>query len=230
MSHYPVTFGTSTGYDDWNYYILTGGILSEVYGFEDSTAGNPSTSNAPGWSKQSAWNYGQLGTNAGPSDEPSFPYVYGTNLNGNYANNQNSLLTSPTYDIPNDGLAYVTFDKWICTENSWDAVGLQIQVNGGSWNYFDPQIPGWYDGSPGYSGNQMYGHDAWMGGDCNQQEFENRQAPLSSYAGDELRFRFRLSTDTSVTYQGAYIDNFGILTANYGACLLYTSPSPRDPE
>ena len=69
-------------------------------------------------------------------------------LNGNYANNQNSLLTSPTYDIPNDGLAYLTFDKWICTENSWDAVGLQIQVNGGSWNYFDPQIPGWYDGSP----------------------------------------------------------------------------------
>ena len=217
MTHYGTGIGTSIGYDDWNYYILTGGVLEEIFGFEDSTASNPTTSNAPGWSKQSAWNYGQLGTNAGPDDEPSFPYVYGTNLNGNYANNQNSLLTSPTYDIPNDGLAYLTFDKWICTENSWDAVGLQIQVNGGSWNYFDPQIPGWYDGSPGYSGNQMYGHDAWMSGDCNQDDFENRQAPLSSYAGDELRFRFRLSTDTSVTYQGAYIDNFGILIANYGA-------------
>ena len=217
MTHYGTGIGTSVGYDDWNYYILTGGVLEEIFGFEDSTASNPSTSNAPGWSKQSAWNYGQLGTNAGPDDEPSFPYVYGTNLNGNYANNQNSLLTSPTYDIPNDGSAYLTFDKWICTENSWDAVGLQIQVNGGSWNYFDPQIPGWYDGSPGYSGNQMYGHDAWMSGDCNQDDFENRQAPLSSYAGDELRFRFRLSTDTSVTYQGAYIDNFGILIANYGA-------------
>jgi len=217
MTHYGTGIGTSVGYDDWNYYILTGGVLEEIFGFEDSTASNPSTSNAPGWSKQSAWNYGQLGTNAGPDDEPSFPYVYGTNLNGNYANNQNSLLTSPTYDIPNDGSAFLTFDKWICTENSWDAVGLQIQVNGGSWNYFDPQIPGWYDGSPGYSGNQMYGHDAWMSGDCNQDDFENRQAPLSSYAGDELRFRFRLSTDTSVTYQGAYIDNFGILIANYGA-------------
>ena len=217
MSHYGTGIGTSVGYDDWNYYIFNGGELEEKFGFEDSTASNPSTSNAPGWSKQSAWNYGQLGSSAGPSDEPSFPYVYGTNLNGVYGNNQNSLLTSPTYEIPSDGLAYVTFDKWICTENSWDAVGLQIQVNGGSWSYFDPQIPGWYDGSPGFSGNQMYGHDAWMGGDCNQDEFENRQAPLSNYAGDELRFRFRLSTDSSVTYQGAYIDNFGILTANYGS-------------
>ena len=217
MYHYGTNVGTlAAGYDDWSYYTLTGGIMDQIFGFEDSTASSPSSNNAIGWSKQSAWSYGQLGSAAGPTDEPSFPYLYGTNLNGNYANSQNSLLTSPTYDIPNDGLAYVTFDKWICTENSWDAIGLQIQVNGGSWSYFDPQIAGWYDGSPGYSGNQMYGHDAWMGGDCGQTNFENRQAPLSSYAGDEVRFRFRLSTDTSVTYQGGYIDNFGILIANYG--------------
>jgi hypothetical protein len=198
--------------------------MEELFNFEDSSASNPATNNAPGWSKGSAWAYGQLGSAAGPTDEPSFPYLYGTNLNGNYANNQNSLLTSPTYDIPNDGLAYVTFDKWVCTENSWDAVGLQIQVNGGSWSYFDPQIPGWYDGSPGYSGNQMYGNDAWMSGDCGQTNFENRQAPLSSYSGDEVRFRFRLSTDTSVTYQGGYIDNFGILISNYGQGGYWVSP------
>ena len=217
MYHYGTNVGTlAAGYDDWSYYVLNGGVMEQIFGFEDSSASDPVASNAIGWSKQSAWNYGQLGSSAGPTSEPSFPYVYGTNLNGVYSNNQNSLLTSPTYEIPNDGLAYVTFDKWICTENSWDAVGLQIQVNGGSWSYFDPQIPGWYDGSPGYSGNQMYGNDAWMGGDCGQTNFENRQAPLSSYAGDEVRFRFRLSTDTTVQYQGAYIDNFGILIANYG--------------
>jgi hypothetical protein len=182
MFHYAV----STGFDDWAYYNLNFGSMEELFNFEDSSASNPATNNAPGWSKGSAWAYGQLGSAAGPTDEPSFPYLYGTNLNGNYANNQNSLLTSPTYDIPNDGLAYVTFDKWVCTENSWDAVGLQIQVNGGSWSYFDPQIPGWYDGSPGYSGNQMYGNDAWMSGDCGQTNFENRQAPLSSYSGTKL--------------------------------------------
>ncbi len=217
MFHYGTTVGASTGsYDDWGYYTLTGGEMEERFDFEDSTASNPSTGNAPGWTKQSAWQYGQLGSGAGPTQEPSFPYVYGTNLGGSYSNNQNSLLTSPTYEIPSDGLAYLTFDKWVCTENYWDAVGLQIKVNSGSWNYFDPQIPGWYDGSPGYSGNQMYGHDAWMGGDCGQTNFENRQAPLAAYAGDDIRFRFRLSTDSSVTYQGGYVDNFGILIANYG--------------
>lgn len=220
MFHYAV----SPYYDDWAYYSLNFGSMEELFNFEDSTASNPETNNAPGWSKGSAWNYGQLGAGAGPTDEPSFPYLYGTNLNGNYANNQNSLLTSPAYEIPNDGLAYVTFDKWVCTENYWDAVGLEIQVNGGSWSYFDPQIPGWYDGSPGYSGNQMYGNDAWMNGDCGQTNFENRQAPLSSYSGDEVRFRFRLSTDTSVTYQGGYIDNFGILISNYGQGGYWVSP------
>ena len=217
MFHYGTNVGVlAAGYDDWSYYTLTGGELDEQFGFEDSTASSPTTSNAAGWSKQSAWNYGQLGSSAGPANEPSFPYVYGTNLQGSYGNNQNSLLTSPTYDIPSEGLAYLTFDKWVCTENYWDAVGLQIKVNSGSWSYFDPQIPGWYDGAPGYSGNQMYGHDAWMGGDCGQTDFENRQASLSNYAGDEVRFRFRLSTDSSVTYQGGYVDNFGILIANYG--------------
>ncbi|MGB0622763.1 MAG: DUF7151 family protein [Candidatus Thalassarchaeaceae archaeon] len=214
MTHYGTGIGTSIGYDDWNYYILTGGVLEEIFGFEDSTASNPTSSNAPGWSKQSAWNYGQLGTNAGPDDEPSFPYVYGTNLNGNYGNGQNSFLTSPTYSIPTDGLAYVTFDKWICTENNWDAIALQFKVNGGSWNYFDPQIPGWYDGNPSYISSIS---DAWMNGDCNQDYFENRKAPLSNYAGDDLRFRFQLYSDSSVTYQGGYIDNFGILIANYGS-------------
>jgi len=121
-------------------------------------------------------------------------------------------------NIPNDGLAYLTFDKWICTENSWDAVGLQIQVNGGSWNYFDPQIPGWYDGSPGYSGNQMYGDDAWMNGDCGQTDFENRQAPLSSYAGDTVKIQIpSIYRYFSVHVSRGYIDNFGILIANYGA-------------
>ena len=144
--------------------------MENIFGFEDSTASNPSTSNAEGWTKQSAWNYGQLGSNAGPSNEPSFPYVYGTNLNGNYGNGVNSMLTSPTYSIPNDGQAYLRFDKWICTENNFDAIALQFKVNGGSWNYFDPQIPGWYDGNPSYISSITNG---WMAGDCNQDYFED---------------------------------------------------------
>ena len=221
MSHYSV----NNGYDDWAYYTLIFGSMEELFNFEDSTASDPTSSNAPGWSKGTGWGYGQLGSAAGPSDPPSFPYVYGTNLNGNYANNLGSYLTSPTYEIPTDGLAYLTFDKWVCTETYWDAVGLMIKVNNGAWNYFDPQIPGWYDGSPGYTGNSMSGSDAWMNGDCGQTNFENRIAPLSSYSGDTLRFRFHIDTDTSVQYQGGYFDNFGILISNYGEGGYWLSPS-----
>ena len=35
MNHYPVTFGTIVGYDDWSYYTLTGGVLEEIFGFEE---------------------------------------------------------------------------------------------------------------------------------------------------------------------------------------------------
>ena len=220
MAHYGLN-----GFDDWTYYTWNFGSMEELFNFEDSTASDPTTNNAPGWTKGTGWGYGQLGSSAGPSDAPSFPYVYGTNLNGNYGNNANSYLTSPTYEIPNDGLAYVTFDKWVCTESYWDSVGLMIKVNNGAWDYFDPQIATWYDGSPGYSGNAMYGEDVWMNGDCGQSDFENRIAPLSAYAGDTLRFRFHIWTDSSVQYQGGYVDNFGILISNYGEGGYWLSPS-----
>ena len=70
----------------------------------------------------------------------------------------------------------------------------------------------------------MYGENAWMGGDCNQPEFENRQASLSQYAGDTVKFRFRLDTDSSVTHEGGYIDDFGILIPNYSQPGAWTSP------
>jgi hypothetical protein len=202
-------------------------------GFEDSTASDPATTNAAGWSKSGSsgacgWQYGQLGSASGAgTQEPSFPYLYGTNLNGNYCNSADAYVKSPVYSIPSNGSTQLTFDKWVCTENYWDAVGLYIKVNNGGWQYFDPGIAGWYDGSVGYSGNAMYGNNAWMSGDCgNGGVFETLVAPLDAYAGDDLRFRFRIDTDTSVnSYGGGYIDNFGILLANYGEGGAWLSPS-----
>ena len=226
MSHYGTSVsGTTAGIDDWQYHIFSAGIMSDQLGFEDVTASDPSQNNADGWTRSgAAWEYGQLGIAAGPTNEPSFPYVYGTNLDGSYSNNANAFVISPTYSIPADGSAYLTFDKWVCTENYWDAVGMYIKVNNAPWQYFDPGLPGWYDGTPGYSGNAMYGNDVWMGGDCGQSDFENRMAPLDSYAGSNVKFRFQISTDSSVIYQGGYIDNFGVTVANYGQGGHWLSP------
>jgi len=229
MFHY----GVNQGVDQWTHYIWTRGVQSVQMGFEDSTASDPATSNSAGWSKSGStgtcgWQYGQLGSASGAgTQEPSFPYLYGTNLNGNYCNGADAYVKSPVYSIPSNGSTQLTFDKWVCTENYWDAVGLYFKVNNGGWQYFDPGIAGWYDGSVGYSGNAMYGNNAWMSGDCNNGGiFETLVAPLDAYAGDDLRFRFRIDTDTSVnSYGGGYIDNFGILLANYGEGGAWLSPS-----
>ena len=233
MFHYGATMNSGTaGSDQWVHYIWTRGTQSVSMGFEDSTASDPTTNNAAGWSKSGStgscgWQYGQLGSSSGAgSQEPSFPYLYGTNLNGVYCNNADAYVISPTFSIPANGSTHLTFDKWICTENYWDAIGLYIKVNNGGWQYFDPGIAGWYDGSVGYSGNAMYGNNAWMSGDCNNGGiFETLVAPLDSYAGDDLKFRFRIDTDSSVQYAGGYIDNFGVLLANYGEGGAWLSPS-----
>ena len=225
--------GASTT-NQWGHHIFTTGGQYQSLSFEDSGANAPTVSDASGWSRNPSssstaignkWALGQLGPNAGPStQEPSFPYVYGTNLNGDYGNQADAYLISPSYSIPAGSSATLTFNKWVCTENYWDAVGLYIKVNSGAWTYFDPGIANWYDGSVGYSGNSMFGNNAWMSGDCNQDEFENRQASLSQYAGDTVKFRFRLDTDFSVTYEGGYIDDFGILIPNYSQPGAWMSP------
>ena len=233
MSDYLATQPSGTAVaNEWAHYMFATGDIYESLGFEDSGANSPTVNDADGWSRNPSsgsntnkWSLGQLGSAAGPSTmEPSFPYVYGVNMNGNYGNQVDAYLTSPSYDIPANSSATLTFEKWVCTENYWDAIGLYIKVNNGGWQYFDPGLTGWYDGSVGYSGNGMYGNDAWMSGDCAQDEFENRQASLSQYAGDTVKFRFRIYTDFSVTYEGGYIDDFGILIPNYSAGGAWTSP------
>jgi hypothetical protein len=64
-----------------------------------------------------------------------------------------------------------------------------------------------------------------MAGDCGQTNFENRLAPLSSYSGDTLKFRFHAWSDSIINYQGGYFDNFGILVSNYGQGGHWLSPS-----
>ena len=217
--------------DEWGHIQL--GMVLQILDFEDSVANAPTVSDADGWSRDPSsgsvgrrWTLGQLGTAAGPDTvEPSFPYVYGTNLNGTAGTSTNARLISPTYDIPANTSATLTFEKWICTQVYYNALGLYISVNNGSWQYFDPGIAGWYDGEVVYKDNALHGKHAWMDGDCYQDGFENRRAPLSQYAGDTVRFRFRLTTASFSAYgKGGYIDDFGVLNPNYSSPGTWTSP------
>ena len=222
-----------TDSDEWGHHIVPRGAVLQILDFEDSVVNESTVSDADGWSRDPSsgsvgkrWTLGQLGTAAGPDTvEPSFPYVYGTNLNGLYDDNADASLISPTYDIPANTSATLTFEKWICMRFDHDALGLYISVNNGSWQYFDPGIAGWYDGEVGSMSNALYGEPAWLDGDCYQDGFENRRAPLSQYAGDTVQFRFRLATASfSANFEGGYIDDFGVLNPNYSSPGTWTSP------
>ena len=58
-----------------------------------------------------------------------------------------------------------------------------------------------------------------------------REAPLDQWSGEQMQFRFQFSSDTccqnggSETYEGFYVDDFGILIPNYSSNGSWTSPS-----
>lgn len=225
------------------------GGLSISIGFEDSTVGSPSVSDAPGWSRSSSMNSGSCGTgaysdekrckftldkvgsNSGPSATTSFPYLYGLGFTGNYYNTvTDASLISPEYVIPQNSNPFLTFDHWACIEPSWDAATVFINVNGGNWQHFDPG--NWYSHTPpatvvhNYGGYASFGRDHCSGGGWTiSGPMTTMQASLSAYQGDSVRFKFSFGSDYSVNHGGWFIDNVGVKVENYGEVGHWLSPS-----
>ena len=227
---------TQAGADDWAHYVFTRGGQDITKGFEDSTASNPQTSTPIGWTRATtsgtAWSYGQLGSGAGPLEEPSFPYLVGTNLGGAYAGSTNSQITSPWYSLPSNSSASLVFDHWACIESPWDGGYIEIKVNNGAWNHFDPG-GGFYPHVSSYgpfsgTSTPVFGPVKCAGSGSlytvTDTTFDHAVADLSPYSGDDVRFRFRLESDSAWHYAGWYIDNAGILIANYGEPGDWVSP------
>jgi len=227
---------TSGCVDDWNHIQLFGGSIDQSLGFENSYATAPENAHAPGWSTTGAsdtWDYGFLGSSLTLQEPASFPYLYGTDLSGPYSDNKNGYLLSPDYDIPDSG-ATLHFSKWSCMDPlySTDGAQLQYRVNGGSWQHFQPSLTGWYDGVRTSTWNNPWGtEELWFDGECGLDEMTEREAPLDQWSGEQMQFRFQFSSDTccqnsgSETYEGFYVDDFGILIPNYSSNGSWTSPS-----
>jgi hypothetical protein len=101
----------------------------------------------------------------------------------------------------------------------WDAGILEISTNGGSnWT----QVPNAnlltdpYDGAIG-SGNPLAGLSGWCG---DPQDWLNSIVDISAYAGQTVRLRFRVGTDSSVGREGWTIDDVAVQSCQ--------APSPYD--
>lgn len=232
MSHSPI--GTSA--DDWQHLFLLRGAQTVRFGFEDSTASAPTISDALGWSRANTmssgacsgdtckWTLNKINSNSGPNRASSFPYAYGIAFSGEYSSYiQEAKLFSPSYDIPANGNAFLTFDHWTDMEPNWDGGAVFIKVNNGSWQHFDPG--NWYDSQVSYNYNNLYGYDTFSSQSSPNGGMKNMQASLLNYQGDTVRFRFSMGTDGYDNRGGWFIDNAGVKIANYGNPGDWVSPS-----
>ncbi|MEC8914359.1 MAG: hypothetical protein VYA52_03950, partial [Candidatus Thermoplasmatota archaeon] len=107
-------------------------------------------------------------------------------------------------------------------------------VNGGSWQYWDPGNNFYDTPSIAYTYTQIPQGSNYFGSvhctgagstySVTTTEFEQKEASLASYAGDDVRFRFHSGSDSIWNYAGWYLDNVGIKIANYGADGDWVSP------
>ena len=128
---------------------------------------------------------------------------------GEYDNNWDfSVYTSEEIELGQTN-PQMSVDLWYSTEFSWDGGNVQITTDDGeTWEVINPD--GGYpddavvglDNEPGYTGTSGEGESA---------DWETATFSLANYTNDNVRFKFRFGTDSSVeAYEGWYIDNIEV--------------------
>ncbi len=132
----------------------------------------------------SLWEWGI--PTSGPGAAHSGQRVWATNLAGNYPNYVNSSLVSPGIELPGSGSPAFEFESWFQSENCCDFGRVEISANGGStWLTLET-----LRGS--------------LGG------YNLKRYDLSAHVGKAILFRFRFTSDGSVTGSGWYVDDFAV--------------------
>jgi len=167
--------------------LNTSGISNTAQGITAKTViifSDTGESGASSWNAQSPW---ALVTNKYKSANHSWH----DSPNGNYANNENTKLTSQAINLTNYNSAMLIFWHRYDLETYYDYGYLQISIDNGShWILLKT-----------YNGHQ----NSW----------EKESVDLTSYCGHaNIKLRFKLVTDYSVTYDGWYIDDVKIYGSN----------------
>lgn len=168
-----------------------GYAVAPVYA-QDFEAGNggftsSGTNDAWAWGTPTAW----------PSACASGTRCWGTNLGGNYPTSAAMTLASPSIDLssvaPGTNLV-VRWQQANHIENAtYDKGFAEVSINGGAWQ-------------------TMWTHS----GATAAVGWTERSFNISAAAGGTVAFRWRLTSDSSVTYPGLYVDKIEVLEA--GGC------------
>ncbi|MEZ5082910.1 MAG: M14 family zinc carboxypeptidase [Bacteroidales bacterium] len=141
--------------------------------------------------------------------------------NGEYQNNQtNGVILTEEIDLTELTYAQLSFNaKWEI-EQGWDYVQLQISSNGGSsWEALEGKytVIG--------NSNQAVGQPLYDGF---QTEWVLEEIELMDYIGEVVIFRFLLKSDTYVTEDGFYFDDFTVLGVELATTGLNNPVSKSD--
>ena len=171
---------------------------------------------------------------------PSGNKGMGINLNGIYSNHVYTHLISPSYSVPDNATARLTFSHWICTEADWDGGSIFTSIDDGiTWQHFGQNITGFYDrissvnpNSPFYGLGIFDGSGVTNGcGKSNANHtFTRLSGDISHLSGNDVRVRFSFFTDTYVEEDGWYIDDAGINIDRFQLSGTWTSPLIESPE
>ncbi|MBT9583349.1 S8 family serine peptidase [bacterium] len=107
--------------------------------------------------------------------------VWTDSPSGDYGNNANSAITSKSISLANLSGSKLIFDARWATENKYDKVALEVSSDGQTWA---PQAS--YTGS---------------------SDWKSQTVDLSKFDGQDIQFRFRLTSDGSVTGDGFSFGN-----------------------
>ena len=135
----------------------------------------------------------------------SSPVSYADSKNGNYTNNATVTMTlTNSIDLTayqNPRLSFWT--KWNI-ESNWDYAQVEVSTNNGSvWTPLDGEYT-----EPGVGSFQPNGEPLYDG---TQTNWVKEEISLANYISDQVKFRFQLKSDGSVTEDGWFVDDIGVI-------------------
>lgn len=135
----------------------------------------------------------------------SAPTSFTDSKNGNYTNNATVTMTlKNAIDLSSNNYPKLSFWTRFDMESGWDYGQVKVSTNNGST--FTP-LSGNYT-KPGSGSFQPSGQPVYSG---SQSTWVNEIMDLSNYNTSQVKLRFELKSDVSVTRDGWYVDDIGVV-------------------